>query len=402
MAPTRENLATLQAGHGDLFGLDKATAENAAITFSEENLAYNRDWSDINRMNDEVFSPSFRSRYRDSSGTPWKISWFCMDHGELPSNPRNKEPGFGRIHSYYRSRIEEAGVDDEIQFHFHPRSVGGHPLAAATSYNNNSPEFVQAIAIRLIEFSWFPSSFRPGFHSIRPDSNLFLEQWFPFDYSNQHYEYPSGQPDLDGGRFGDWRRAPKTWRGYHPSPFDYQAPGNLRRTVFRCLNLGTRHRLLTVDHVRQAFSEAQELGSAVLAFTNHDWRQIQPDIAHAFRLLSSVAAEFEDVDVRFSGAEEAAIATVGDPLERPVFEVELSGSRLNVSLVRGSLQGAQPFLAVETLVGDVFHDNFDEREGLGGWTYTFDEQTCNRGQLRRVGVGGASHGGATAVVLEVI
>ena len=62
-----------------------------------------------------------------------------------------------------------------------------------------------------------PSTYRPGFHTIRPDSNWFLEQWIPFDFSNQSTKNEGNQPDLIGGRWGDWRRAPNSWKPYHPS-----------------------------------------------------------------------------------------------------------------------------------------------------------------------------------------
>lgn len=35
---------------------------------------------------------------------------------------------------------------------------------------------------------WFPLVNRAGMHNERPDSNWFLEQWIPFDASNQSIE----------------------------------------------------------------------------------------------------------------------------------------------------------------------------------------------------------------------
>ena len=59
---------------------------------------------------------------------------------------------------------------------------------------------------------FFPQSSEPGFQAERPDSNLFLEQWIPFDITNMSTR---DNKDLDLsldfklGRSGDWRRAPK-------------------------------------------------------------------------------------------------------------------------------------------------------------------------------------------------
>ena len=394
-----ENLRLIQAGDGVSLGMSSADAESAAITFSQANLSYNRSWDEIEQMNRQVFDRQFREAVLDSAGQPWKISWFCMDHGDLASNPRNKQLGFGEVHDYYRKLINRSDSGDEIQFHFHPRAVNNNPLSAATSYNNNSHSFVQELARRLLKFEWFPSSYRPGFHSIRPDSNLFLEQWFPFDYSNQSYPSNTGQPDLDDGRFGDWSRASKSWSGYRPAVHDYQSPGELHRTVFRCLNVGTRHRLLTRANVVEAFREAKERGFSVLAFTNHDWRDIRPDISWVRSTVASVSQEFKDVKFLYSGAEQAGIATVGDASKRPNLILRVSEGRALVELVGGEIHGAQPFFGFQTAVGDVFHDNLDVVEPGRAWGYRFDSATYALEEIVKVGVGAASVGGTSAKVV---
>ena len=42
--------------------------------------------------------------------------------------------------------------------------------------------------VKIIERDFFPSCFRAGFQAERPDSNLFLEQWIPFDITNMSCE----------------------------------------------------------------------------------------------------------------------------------------------------------------------------------------------------------------------
>ena len=137
---------------------------------------------------------------------------------------------------------------------------------------------------------------------IRPDSHWFLEQFIPFDYSSQAMA-PTAETRTRSHRrgraLGDWRRAPATWEPYHPAHDDYQVPGQCRRWIARCLNVGTRFRLLTERDVRQAFEEAQEGKPVVLAFTNHDFRDMRPDVDCVRAMLSSVAAEFPDVPFRF-------------------------------------------------------------------------------------------------------
>ena len=52
---------------------------------------------------------------------------------------------------------------------------------------------------------WFPSVFRAGFQAERPDSNLFLEQWIPFDMTNMATDDPTALDvyiDFKNGRSG--------------------------------------------------------------------------------------------------------------------------------------------------------------------------------------------------------
>jgi hypothetical protein len=382
--PTPENLLMIQGGQG--VPRDPELSGELAEVFSPENLNYNRTLEDLDEMNDVVFSDDYRSRFVDDAGETWRISWFCMDHLSYPSNPRNKRTGLGEIHDYYKRRIElKPSLNDEIQFHFHPRSIGNDPISAATSYGNSYPELLSALAFRLINFGWFPVAFRPGFHSIRPDSHLFLEQWFPLDFSNQFHEDETSQPDLKGGRFGDWRFAPSSWRGYLPSLTDYQRPGGLRRRTFRCLNLGTRHRLLTKDHVREAFAEATELGAAILAFTDHDFRDIKPDIEKVNSWIDEVRTDFSPANVRFATASE--VGRIFSEEQKDIkFVANLRANRLEVTVTEGTAFSHQPFLAIKTTNGSYLSDNFDRGAGQGEWHYTFDEMTFPLVNVDRVGV----------------
>jgi len=385
LEPSEGNLVLLQ--NQTFPGITGQLGASIAETFSPANLRFNRSWEQIDQMNERVFSKDFRTEQLDSFGQPWKISWFCMDHVNLKTNPRRKTQGYGAIHRYYNNwvnRFPEYG--DELQFHFHPRSIQENDVAAATGYSSNLPEIIEVLARRLLEFSWFPTVYRPGFHSIRPDSNLFLEQWFPFDYSNQHHLEDSSAPDLSSGRFGDWRAAPSTWRGYHPSIDDYQQAGSLARTTFRCLNMGTRVRLLRQEHVEEAFAEADEKGASILAFTDHDFRDITPDISQVRKWLTEVGNSYGSVSIRYASASEAARSLQDLPSAEPSLAAHISGNQLYVETNRAEIFSHQPFLAIELRDGAVVHDNFDRGAEPGHFRYTFDDLTAPLSAVKRIGV----------------
>jgi len=393
-APTQENLESLQQSKIDLNGIEDAVAKCIA----PELLKYNKNWGDIEKMLNLVMSDDFRNAQLDSQGKGWIYSWHCMDHMGFSENPRDKALGYGIIFNYYRKKLQESHQRDEINWHFHPLSLSRMSTHAATSYLNSFDIQLEILCRRILQDDWFPVVNRPGFHSERPDSHNFLEQWIPFDYANQYTDDISDQPDLQAGRFGDWRRAPATWRGYFPSHDDYQVRGNCRRLIFRCLNVGTRLRPLSYSHVIEAFEEADREGSAILSFSNHDWRDIKPDVDAVRSMIEKAKSEFPKVEIEYAGAEVAARAIIGRLNEpAPELSLNLVGNELTVSLNKGSIFGPQPFLAIETKLGQFYHDNLDFMEPGKSWSYVFDKQTIELCDIKQIGVGSAGRYGKFAI-----
>ena len=233
--------------------------------------------------------------------------------------------------------------------------------------------------------------FRPGFHTTRPDSNWFLEQWIPFDYANQATDADVNQPDLAGGRFGDWRQAPRIWGAYHPSHDDYQSLGGCRRWIFRCLNMNARLRELTQKDVHSAFSQAEKNGAAILAFTNHDFRDMPAEVDVIRRYITEAARQRPGVEFRFVDALTAARRYLGmERIQSLGLRASLSTSAEKSLILRVSVAapvfGPQPFLAIQHVTGDIFYDNFDRSGDQFSWSYTFDSQTVMPGALAAVGI----------------
>jgi hypothetical protein len=385
--PTLENLDAIQKQELPLNGHEKAVAE----CFSPELLKYNRNWDELDLMLKDMLSPEFRNRYVDDYGNGWKFSWHIMDHMGIFDNPREKDLGYGKIFRHYREILKKNDSNsDEINWHFHPLSLTRKSTHAATSYLNNYDVLTEILCRRIIEDNWFPTVHRPGFHSERPDSHAFLEQWIPFDYANQYIKKETDQPDAIEGRFGDWNRSPSTWRGYHPSHDDYQERGFCKRVIFRCLNVGTRFRLLSKEHVAEAFSEAEEYGSAILAFANHDFRDMRPDVREVFELLTNVKSRFPNVKIKFAGAEEASIMHLGYMNKiPPKLNVNLNENRLIIELEDGEIFGPQPFLAIKNKNNAFFHDNLDVLVPKKKWAYIFDDQTLAISSVCTIGIGTA-------------
>ena len=398
--PSHETLALLQNKQIDLSGVE----ESVARMISPRLLEYNDTWDKIQSMLDHVTSFEFRNKFIDDFENGWIYSWHCMDHVGYLNNPRHKDVGYGNVFRYYRNYLSSSNNNtDEINWHFHPIAVTGNPLCAATSYVNSYSTLYDLICRRIIEDDWFPVVNRPGFHSERPDSHLFLEQWIPFDYANQSHEDTTDQPDLANGRFGDWSRASTSWRGYHPSIHDYQQEGSCRRTIFRCLNVGTRFNNLTAMHVNEAFDDARSFGSSILAFANHDYRDIRDDVDYVRNLIEPLRTKYSDVSISFCGAEAAArhLYRIPDCPELCIAS-RLVGNVLYVHCESGLVFGSQPFLALRGHDGKYFHDNFDVSIPDKEWKYVFDSQTIPLSALSVIGVGAAGRYGGFSTTKHVL
>tara|TARA_B100000795_G_scaffold267788_1_gene253359 strand:+ start:49 stop:1362 length:1314 start_codon:yes stop_codon:yes gene_type:complete len=396
---SQKNLSRIQNKEINLFGKE----DEVAKCFSPELLKYNSNWTELEDMLNNLLSVSFRRKHLDDFGNGWVYSWHCMDHIGYKDNPRHKDIGYGNIFRFYKSKLKKSGsLHDELNWHFHPLSLTKSALHCATSYLNSYDVLLQILCRRIIDNKWFPVVNRPGFHSERPDSHAFLEQWIPFDYANQFDEQRNDQPDINNGRFGDWSRAPKTWRGYHPSHDDYQSEGNCHRIIFRCLNVGTRIRKLKQNHVKEAFKEARENGSAILSFADHDFRDMRNDINQVQKMLRNVKKEFPDVLIRYSGAEAAAKSMLNNSDDAgPKLNVVLEKNRLFIEVCNGQIFGPQPFLAIKTKNGDYYHDNLDVIEPRKKWVYTLDEQTLEVEDVEKIGIGTAgAFGGSFVSILK--
>jgi hypothetical protein len=402
---SRANLEKIRNKELDLNGRE----EIASLVASPQLLNYNDTWDKVDAMLYDMMSKEYRERYADPQGKGWMYNWFLMDHVGYDTNPRRRDIGYHNVFDHYKFMVKETASPDELHWHFHPMSTYKEANICATSYLR-SPHLLESLARSIIDRNFFPSCFRPGFHAERPDAHWFLEQWIPFDFANQavfNETQPNAtleqQDDVAGGRLGDWRRAPNDWSPYNPSHDDWQTPGSCRRTIFRCLNVGTRLRLMDEHEVRRAFERAAKGLPTILAFTNHDFRDMRTDVALVHQMVSKVAAEFPEVSWHNAGAREAARAVLDLTGATPIklsATLERAGDDLRLTVETNvDSFGPQPFLAVKTLDKRYLTDNFDFQIPRRKWTYVFDGDTVLPQSIDTIGVAVNGVDGSSDVVL---
>lgn len=397
---TEENLIKLQNKKINLRALTNENLYNSdsietdvAKSFSKHLLQLNDSWDKIDLMLDKIMSKQYRDQYLDSNGRGIIYNWHCMDHVGFLTNERKRDIGFGNIFNHYKAKNEEYGGLDSIHWHFHPLSFNKEAHISSTSYDNSYQILHDILSRRLIDNEWFPIVNRAGFHAIRQDSSFFLEQWIPFDYSNQAmFNDENEQPD--GHRFGDWRRAPKEWRPYHPSYDDYQIPGNMNRFTTKCLNIGTREKLVDDFEIEMAFKDAMKSGSAILSFTNHDWRDMALDIDNIYSSIKRISKQYPEVSIINSDAVTAMQSVVypEENLEKNKIRLtsevnhENTFAKLEVNCENGEVFGSQPYLSIKTKDGRYYHDNLNEKYVGKTWEYIFDRLTVDLSAVAKISV----------------
>lgn len=403
--PSQQNLKKIQAGQ--LENVSKSISDAAIAIADPHLLGFKSTWSEIDEMLYRIMSKDFRNSLQDSFGRGWIYNWHILDHVGFITNERRRDIGYLNIFNHYQQILKETDShQDELHWHFHPVSFFREAHIPATSYDNSFYELHQVLCRRLIEKHWFPRINRAGFHTIRPDSNFFLEQWIPFDASNQSMieENEQVQKDAINGRFGDWKGAPSDWSVYHPDLYDWRKPGNLKRVIAKCLNLKTRFRNISETELAIAFSKAQRENCAVyVGVTNHDFREMSVEIESFHALLSSVAKKYPEVKFQFSGALEAFRNVLGySPTEiqsdRIEIKVEINNQVLFVNVVNGTLFGSQPYLALKSTTGTYWHDNLDFGKPGKEFFYTFDRNTISIDALNTIAIAANDKYGNTSIV----
>lgn len=393
--PTRENFNKLMNHEIDLNGQEDAVYN----LIDPHKAAINGDWDELKKYLEGATSQEFRNKLPDSNGNGWIYNWFCLDHvGFTGENPRRRDPGYHKVFDVYKEMVEKQKLGDMIQLHHHPVSHSGDYHACGTAFWGRDT-LDGILTRRIIDRNWFPSAYRPGFHTERPDSNWFLEQWIPFDYANQSVKgIDTDQPDLAGGRFGDWRFAPLSWIPYHPDHDDYQKEGNSRRWIARCLNMYARLREITPSDVEDAFAEADQNGTSILSFTDHDFKDMCFDVDRMRELIAKASKKYPDVKFVYSNAVDAMRNCCNIKVEDIGMTCVLEKEK-EIKLVvktKNNIFGPQPYLAMKTKDNKYIWDNFDFQRN-NEWSYTFDRDSITFDKIVVIGIAANNNCGKTEV-----
>lgn len=391
---TRANLEAMKRGELPLGGIEK----DVQRILGGHLASYNDTWDKIDEMLGRAMAPAFRMKRPDSRGGGWVYNWHCLDHVGFEYNPRRRDMGYHNIFDHYAELLQASGERrDRLHWHFHPMSTYRDAHRCATSFVN-SPELHQILCRRILERNWFPTVFRAGFQTERPDSHWFLEQWIPFDISNMAIDDKAELDrtvDFRNGRSGDWRLAPSDWSVYRPSHDNYQLPGACRRYIGRALNVLNRVASIDQREMDKAFARAQSGRPALVGIASHDFRDLTSEVDHLRQLIAESARRHPGVEFRFCEGVEAFRAAIWpEGIRDEALDLELifhpasaeDVASIEVRQTRGKVFGPQPFLAIQTRSRRFIHDNLDFAPSLERWFYAFHPDTLPLADVASLGV----------------
>jgi uncharacterized protein YfcZ (UPF0381/DUF406 family) len=391
LEPSLDNLKKIQEGKLDL-GLSREVMIKLQNKYSPENLAYLTSWEEVDKSIKNSISLEFRKRYCDSEGGLYKYSWFIYDHYGFINNPRFHVTGIHSIFDHYLKLFSDKPkfINDGIYWHYHHVPISGNAMEWNTNWILNGV-YEEILSRRIIERQWFPSVFRAGGFIETNDLSNWMEMFIPFDYSCRT---PLLSEDQLKNEVFDWRFAPKKWGYYHPDWYDYRRKGAMRRYIFRCLDIKSRILSLNKEDVTQSFEQAKRDGKSVLAYYNHDYRDMEKDVCYVYSLIKKVEKKYPDVKWKFVNALEAAKYFIGIDDNAPNFTITLKGNFLEISS-DCDLFGPQPFFAIKEN-GKFFRDNLIQ-ENSRNWTYVFRRPQ----EVESFGVAGNSKMGNTGIKVHI-
>lgn len=344
----KNNLKTLELLRKQKINLNGREKEIANY-LAPERLNYMDTFKKLEVMINKIINPKFRNKYKDSTGQPYLYSWFIMDFVGFNTNPRNRPEGFHVMWDWYHEKLKNQIYNDGFYWHFHTVPVSGIGNEYNSSWTNNDYH-EQVLCRRLDKYNWFPSIYRSGGHIQSLDQSNWLEMFIPFDFSRSDYFSKDRST-------GDWRNSPKSWRGYNPNFYDNRKKGKMNRRIFRCIEINNGRSHISKKEIQSAFNEANSGKPAILAYSNHDRRDIEPEVDFVYDLICKTSTKFPDVTWKFKNSLDAIRLCHDLKLRsKPSISLKLKNDLL---LIKSNIEtfSTLPYISIKNTNNIYFRDN---------------------------------------------
>lgn len=368
-----------------VFGSDSSTPGIHLYTKTANYANSNFDlFRSPTRQTARIMDPEFRNRFTDSSGEPFRFTWW-MQGGSLyryatnTNLPHTSLMSLYLMNKFHKENMERYG--DEFTYHYHTwvwsdaTGDGIYYWNQAYDYVDSRDDFFRNMAEALIEEDMFTVSFRSGWHFMDNDWQADLDDWIPFSMHNAWPVNRTSSPEPVNNIYV-WDEAPSDWVPFRPRSDNYMLPGgdrgwNTRSVHFR----GVRE-----SHIREMFEAADQGIDQVPCIWSHVAENtFIEDLERVFGLIEMVAEEYPHIEYYYDTAIEAMQGWLQtDDTTPPVLAVdevpEGDGHRIRVQSDK-PLFMSRPFLAAKDIYEN--HRRVEMTE-VGPLTWESDEILTHR------------------------
>lgn len=257
-----------------------------------------------------VMDPAFRAEMTDSYGTPMKMTWWMMA-GNVFRFATNRDlpvPNVMTLHLMQKYHGEKVAMNgDELSLHYHTFYWSDYD-GDGRFYWNQSKTFLECrddfdvtLAQFLIEENVMPVTFRSGWHYMDNDWQHYLDQLLPYSYHNAWPSKRTSDPEPIDNIY-DWSQAPEEFVPFHPSPENYQLPGDGPGWNVRSVYM----KRATTEILESIFEQANQGIDQVACFWSHLPETDFPEqMQFVHQNAQTAAAKYPDVKFRYCTGIEA-------------------------------------------------------------------------------------------------
>lgn len=300
-------------------------------------------YTNPNRHAYAVMDSSFRNQYKDSNGTPFKMTWWMMagnvfDMSKNCNIPVRTNISLHLMKKYHAKAIET--WDDQLSLHYHtyrwsdPQGDGTYMWEKAEKFILNKEDYERTLCTFLVEDDVFPVSFRSGWMYMDEDWQNYQERFIPFDMSDCWSTLSDGS-------------AP-----FHPSAENYRKEGDMKqwrvRSVYYTMNAPLKQGLESV------FNQASQGKDQMLCLWSHLPENEFLNYIDTLNRISHKLSEDKHVEFQYCNDVEAMRLWIApnDTIAPKISASKIIGSdglRIRISTDGPVFQEAEPFVAAKDI-----------------------------------------------------
>jgi hypothetical protein len=306
-------------------------------------------WSDVDAVIGKMFDPGYRSRVLDSAGRNAIFSWFFISWSGFRSNPVHRDVGTFNVYDHYKAKWgnEMARYGDDMYWMYNHPAASGVGNEWGLDWFENA-QYLEILMRYVDKRGYFPSVVEVVTEAN--DTSHFLENYFPFDLGNRNsvdVNWEAKNADNKPmWKVIDWRTATHDWAPFHPADDDYQAPGQMRRSVGRLLDIKTVVYEFKEYEFERAFHACLEGRDQMVSAYEHDFRDRAEVIQEKFLApLERISQRYKEVKWYYKNSREAFNLVQGRSEDQPKVAFSITKDRGGNLLIHsdGPVFGTTPF-----------------------------------------------------------